>query len=341
MLDEKKIEEIKEEAKRKIGLIRSEKDYIDVKAFFLGKKGIISETLKLLPQLPPEEKKAMGNKINGLKSFIEEEIETKLKDLREEEKKRRLFESSIDITLPAKVCNKVGTFHPLSQVQEEIVNIFVGMGFEIAEGPELESDYYNFEALNIPPEHPAREMQDTFYIDEKILLRTHTSPVQIRYMEKKSPPLRVICPGKVYRRDSDITHSPMFHQVEGFLVDEGISFANLKGVLTEFLQSLYSKNLPVRFRPSYFPFTEPSAEVDIGCVVCGSKGCRVCKGTGWLEVLGCGMIHPYLFDVVGYDKEKYSGFAFGLGVERLTMLKFAIDDIRLFYEGNISFMEQF
>ncbi|GAB4431011.1 MAG: phenylalanine--tRNA ligase subunit alpha [bacterium] len=341
MLDEKKVEEIKEEAARKIGLIRSEKDYLDVKAFFLGKKGVIQETLKLLPQLSPDEKRAMGNKINGLKRFIEEELESKLTELKEEEKKRKLYESTIDITLPSKTCHRIGTFHPLSQVQEEIVNIFVGMGFEIAEGPELESDYYNFEALNIPAEHPAREMQDTFYIDDKTLLRTHTSPVQIRYMEKKSPPLRVICPGKVYRRDSDITHSPMFHQVEGFMVDEGISFANLKGVLTEFLYALYGKDLPVRFRPSYFPFTEPSAEVDIGCVVCGSKGCRVCKGTGWLEVLGCGMIHPYLFEVVGYDKEKYSGFAFGLGVERLTMLKFAIDDIRLFYEGNISFMEQF
>lgn len=341
MLDEKKIEEIKESAKNKIGLIRNEKDYIDVKAFFLGKKGIISETLKLLPQLAPEERKTFGNNINNLKRFIEEEIEKKFTEIKEEEKRRLLFEKQIDITLPSETCHKIGTFHPLSQVQDEIINIFVGMGFEVAEGPDIESDYYNFEALNIPPEHPAREMQDTFYIDDKNLLRTHTSPVQIRYMEKKAPPLQVICPGRVYRRDSDVTHSPMFHQVEGFMVDEGINFGHLKGVLTEFLHTLYGKNLPVRFRPSYFPFTEPSAEVDIGCVVCEGKGCRVCKNTGWLEVLGCGMIHPELFNVVGYDKEKYSGFAFGLGVERLTMLKFAIDDIRLFYEGNISFLEQF
>jgi len=341
MLDQKKVDEIKEDAKEKIGLIRTEQDYVNVKALFLGKKGIIAETMKLLPNLPQEERKVLGANINSLKGFIEAEIEKKLAEIKAEEKRKALFEKSIDITMPPKVCHNVGTFHPLSQVQDEIVSIFVGMGFEIAEGPELESDYYNFEALNIPPEHPAREMQDTFYIDEKTLLRTHTSPVQIRYMEKKKPPLRVICPGKVYRRDSDITHSPMFHQIEGFMVDEGVSFANLKGVLTEFLQALYGRNLAVRFRPSYFPFTEPSAEVDIACVVCSGKGCRVCKGTGWLEVLGCGMIHPYLFDVVGYDKEKFSGFAFGLGVERLTMLKFAIDDIRLFYEGNLSFMEQF
>lgn len=341
MLDLQKIEEIKEDAKHKIGQIRSEKDYTDVKAYFLGKKGIISETLKLLPTLSPEERKAMGNVINNLKCFIEDNIEKKYSEIKEAEKRKALYEKSIDITLPGKISHKVGSFHPLSQVQEEIINIFVGMGFEIAEGPEIEKDYYNFEALNIPPEHPARDMQDTFYIDDKTLLRTHTSPVQIRYMEKNVPPIKVICPGKVYRRDSDITHSPMFHQVEGFMVDEGISFAHLKGVLTEFLQALYGKDLPVRFRPSYFPFTEPSAEVDIACVVCSGKGCRVCKGTGWLEVLGCGMIHPFLFDVVGYDKEKYTGFAFGLGVERLTMLKFAIDDIRLFYEGNLSFMEQF
>lgn len=341
MLDEKKIEEIRESAKSKIGLIRNEKDYIDVKAFFLGKKGIISETLKLLPQLASEERKIFGNNINNLKRFIEEEIEKKLVEIKEEEKRRLLFEKQIDITLPPEKCHTIGTFHPLSQVQDEIINIFVGMGFEVAEGPEIESDYYNFEALNIPPEHPAREMQDTFYIDDKNLLRTHTSPVQIRYMEKKEPPLRVICPGRVYRRDSDVTHSPMFHQVEGFMVDDGINFGHLKGVLTEFLHALYGRSLLIRFRPSYFPFTEPSAEVDISCVVCEGKGCRVCKNTGWLEVLGCGMIHPALFNVVGYDKEKYSGFAFGLGVERLTMLKFAIDDIRLFYEGNISFLEQF
>lgn len=341
MLDQRKVEEIKETAKEKIGLIRSEVDYTNVKALFLGKKGIIADAMKLLPQLSPEERKALGANINSLKNFIETELEKKLAEIKEEEKRKTLFEKSIDITLPPKQWHTIGTFHPLSQVQEEIINIFVGMGFDIAEGPEIESDYYNFEALNIPPEHPAREMQDTFYIDEKNLLRTHTSPVQIRYMEKHTPPLRVICPGKVYRRDSDVTHSPMFHQIEGFMVDEGVSFANLKGVLTEFLQSLYGRNLAVRFRPSYFPFTEPSAEVDIACVVCSGQGCRVCKGTGWLEVLGCGMIHPYLFEVVGYDKEKFSGFAFGLGVERLTMLKYAIDDIRLFYEGNISFMEQF
>lgn len=338
---EEELDKVKLEAQQKIAQISSEKDWVDVKAFFLGKRGIIPNLLAKLPTLSPDEKKQFGQAVNSVKFFIESLLQERLKKIKEEEANKKLFEKKIDITLPGKVMRYPGSIHPITSVINEIVSIFTGMGFEVAEGPELESDYYNFEALNIPPEHPAREMQDTFYINDNNLLRTHTSPVQIRVMEKKAPPLHVICPGKVYRRDMDVTHSPMFHQVEGFVVDKDINFGHLKGVLTEFLHRFYGSNKTIRFRPSYFPFTEPSAEVDIECVVCQGKGCRVCKGSGWLEVLGCGMIHPNLFSVVGYDKEVFSGFAFGLGVERLTMLKYAIDDIRLFYEGNLSFLEQF
>lgn len=340
-MDLEDLESIREQAKEKIEKINSEKEWIDTKAFFLGKKGIIPSLLSKLPELSKEEKRAYGQSINALKVFIENLLDEQLKKIKAKEIEKKLSQNALDITLPGKYYIKTGTVHPISLVIDEIIDIFTGMGFEVAEGPELESDYYNFEALNIPEEHPAREMQDTFYINDGFLLRTHTSPVQIRVMEKKNPPLHVICPGKVYRRDSDITHSPMFHQVEGFVVDKDIHFGHLKGVLTEFLHCFYGEDIGVRFRPSYFPFTEPSAEVDIQCVVCNGKGCRVCKGSGWLEVLGCGMIHPYLFSVVGYDKEIYSGFAFGLGVERLTMLKYAIDDIRLFYENNLPFLEQF
>ncbi|MCX7770826.1 MAG: phenylalanine--tRNA ligase subunit alpha [Proteobacteria bacterium] len=340
-MDLEELESLRKQAKERIEKINNEREWIDTKAYYLGKKGIIPSLLSKLPKLTQEEKKIYGQSVNTLKVFIEELLEQQLKTIKEREIEKKLSQTTIDITLPGKFEIRSGTVHPISQVIDEIIDIFTGMGFEVAEGPELESDYYNFEALNIPEEHPAREMQDTFYISDGFLLRTHTSPVQIRVMEKREPPLHVICPGKVYRRDSDITHSPMFHQVEGFVVDRDIHFGHLKGVLTEFLRRLYGENIGVRFRPSYFPFTEPSAEVDIQCVVCNGKGCRVCKNSGWLEVLGCGMIHPYLFSVVGYDKEIYSGFAFGLGVERLTMLKYAIDDIRLFYENNLSFLEQF
>jgi len=246
----------------------------------------------------------------------------------------------VDYTLPGRR-TIFGKIHPITQTLDEIVSIFNLLGFEIVEGPEIELDHYNFEALNIPKNHPAREMQDTFYITSDLLLRTHTSPVQIRVMENRKPPLSVVAPGRVYRRDSDITHSPMFHQVEGFMVDSGISFANLKGVLTEFLTAFFKKEAPVRFRPSYFPFTEPSAEVDIQCIICNGNGCRVCKNTGWIEVLGCGMIHPQVLRNVKYNPEKVSGFAFGLGVERFTMLRYRIDDIRLFFQNDLRFLEQF
>jgi len=340
-MDLEDLESIKSLAKEKIEKINTEREWIDTKAYFLGKKGIIPSLLAKLPELSQEQKKIYGQSINTVKVFIESLLEKQLKIIKAKEIEKKLSQNILDITLPGKYYVRTGAMHPISLVIDEIIDIFTGMGFEVQEGPEIESDYYNFEALNIPEEHPAREMQDTFYISDGFLLRTHTSPVQIRVMEKNEPPLHVICPGKVYRRDSDITHSPMFHQVEGFVVDKDIHFGHLKGVLTEFLHRFYGENMAVRFRPSYFPFTEPSAEVDIQCVVCNGKGCRVCKNSGWLEVLGCGMIHPYLFSVVGYDKEIYSGFAFGLGVERLTMLKYAIDDIRLFYENNLSFLEQF
>ena len=245
-----------------------------------------------------------------------------------------------DVTLPGRRLPR-GRLHPLNRIMAEVCDIFLHLGFESVEGPEVELDWYNFEALNLPPDHPARDMQDTFYFNDKVLLRTHTSPMQIRTMEVRQPPVRIIAPGKVYRRDSDITHSPMFHQVEGLLVDKGVTFADLKGVLTAFVHQMFGPEVGVRFRPSYFPFTEPSAEVDILCVMCRGKGCRVCKQTGWLEVLGSGMVHPAVFENVGYDTSRYSGFAFGMGVERIAMLKFGIDDIRKYYENDIRFLKQF
>jgi phenylalanyl-tRNA synthetase alpha chain len=254
--------------------------------------------------------------------------------------KKRLSSETIDVTLPGKY-TPVGREHPINKVLREIEDIFVSMGFGIEEGPQVELDYYNFEALNVPKDHPARDMQDTFYITDDVLLRTHTSPVQIRTMEKQKPPLRFIAPGKVYRCDADISHTPMFHQVEGLMVDTDVSFSDLKGVLETFIHRMFSPETPVRFRPSFFPFTEPSAEVDIGCIFCEGKGCQVCKGTGWLEILGAGMVNPRVFEMVGYNPEVYTGFAFGMGVERITMLKYGIDDIRLFFENDLRFLRQF
>ncbi len=311
-----------------------------IRVEYLGRKGLLASFLKDLSNLPPEEKKAVGEAINSVKDRIESEIETRLKSIEDAAKNERLAHERIDVTLPGRRA-PLGRLHPVTQVMDTVSAIFTGLGFDIAEGPEVELDYYNFEALNISKDHPARDMQDTFYVSEDVLLRTHTSPVQIRVMEKKAPPIRVIAPGTVYRRDSDITHTPMFHQVEGFMVDEKVSFADLKGVLTVFLKALFGGSVGVRFRPSFFPFTEPSAEVDIACVICRGLGCRVCKGSGWLEILGCGMIHPEVFKAVKYDPEKYSGFAFGLGIERVAMLKFGIDDLRLFFENDLRFLRQF
>lgn len=311
-----------------------------LKIKYTGRKGLVTAQLKALSLVSPAERPAFGKTVNELKDFVERTIEEKESSLKDIEKEKRLLAEKIDITLPGKSA-KPGTFHPLNQVLEEIKDIFVSMGFGIEEGPEIELDYYNFEALNIPRHHPARDMQDTFYVSDDVVLRTHTSPVQVRVMEKKTPPLKIIAPGKVYRCDADISHTPMFHQVEGLMVDEGISFSDLKGVLELFIHSFFGKDTPVRFRPSYFPFTEPSAEVDIGCIFCAGKGCRVCKTTGWLEVMGCGMVNPKVFEMSGYATDAYTGFAFGMGVERLTMLKYSIDDIRLFYENDLRFLRQF
>ncbi|QAR33845.1 phenylalanine--tRNA ligase subunit alpha [Geovibrio thiophilus] len=312
-----------------------------VKVKYLGKNGLISNLNRQLKDISShEDKKEAGMKIGSLRADFEALHDAKELELKGAEKNAKLTGESLDITLPG-LPFTAGSIHPVTKVFDEIVDIFSAMGFEVAIGPEVEHDFYNFEALNIPKEHPARDMQDTFYITDEILMRTHTSPVQVRTMLKNKPPVKIIAPGKVYRCDSDITHTPMFHQVEGLLVDERTTFGDLKGILTVFIQKMFGDNVPVRFRPSFFPFTEPSAEVDMGCVICGSKGCRVCKQTGWLEILGCGMVDPAVFKHVDYDAEKYRGFAFGMGIERIAMLKYGIDDLRLFFENHLKFLKQF
>ena len=315
-------------------------DLQQIKTRYTGKKGLLTSKLKALSSLSPEERRDFGKAVNEIKDFIEETLRTKEALFREGEQQRRLLTEKIDITLPGRY-TRFGRKHPINQVLSEIKDIFVSMGFGIEDGPEVELDHYNFEALNIPKDHPARDMQDTFYVSDEVVLRTHTSPVQVRVMERRKPPLKIIVPGKVYRCDADISHTAMFHQVEGLMVDTDISFSDLKGVLELFIHSFFGKDTPVRFRPSYFPFTEPSAEVDIGCIFCRGKGCRVCKTTGWLEVLGSGLVNPKVFEMAGYGRDEYSGFAFGLGVERLTMLKYSINDIRLFYENDMRFLSQF
>jgi phenylalanyl-tRNA synthetase alpha chain len=307
---------------------------------YLGRKGLITAALKALRDVTPEDRPAIGQEINSAKQALEQEL-----TLRAETLGRQLLQSSfaaerVDVTLPGRRVVR-GHQHPLLRVQQEILDVFTGMGFSIFTGPDIETDYYNFEALGVLPDHPAREMQDTFYIDGGFLLRTHTSPVQIHVMERHPPPVCAVFPGAVYRRDNDVTHSPMFHQVEGLMVDRGITMGDLKGVLGTFCHAIFGKGTGVRFRPSYFPFTEPSAEVDIRCVMCGGSGCRICKQSGWLEILGCGMVDPVVFGHVGIDPRAFSGFAFGMGVERIAMLKYAINDIRLFYENDMRFLEQF
>ena len=305
---------------------------------YLGRKGSLTQILRTLKDLDPGVRREVGRLANEAKEALEAAIAARLKALKLAARARET--ANLDVTLPGRR-PPLGRLHPLTRIMEEICDIFLRLGFEAVEGPEVELDWYNFEALNIPPDHPARDMQDTFYFTDRVLLRTHTSPMQIRVMEKRRPPVRIIAPGKVYRRDSDMTHSPMFHQVEGLLVDRRVTFADLKGVLTEFVHQLFGPEVSLRFRPSYFPFTEPSAEIDIACVICRGEGCRVCKITGWLEVLGAGMVHPAVFEAVGYDPEEYTGFAFGLGVERFAMLKYGIDDIRLFYDNDLRFLRQF
>jgi phenylalanyl-tRNA synthetase alpha chain len=302
---------------------------------------LLSNLLKSIGKLPPTERPAAGKRLNEIKHQIETELDGHLLLIKNEETKERMERERIDITLPG-YRYPLGLRHPLRSVQEELETIFVKMGFTAMIGPEIEHDYYNFEALNIPPEHPARADQDSFYISEQMLLRTHTSPVQIRTMEKLQPPIRIICPGRVFRRDApDATHSPMFHQIEGLVVDEGITMADLKGTLEFFLRELFGSETRVRFRPGYFQFVEPGAEVDISCSFCGGRGCRVCKQSGWIEILGAGMVHPNVFKFVNYDSERFTGFAWGVGIERVTQLKYDIDDIRLFFENDLRFLQQF
>ncbi len=313
----------------------------EIRVQYLGKKGLLTEQLKQLGQLPPEQRPQAGQAINVVKQQVQEALEARKQALQAEALQQQLDGERIDVTLPGRG-QSIGGLHPVSRTLERIEQLFAGMGFAAVSGPEIEDDYHNFEALNIPAHHPARAMHDTFYVDDHQVLRTHTSPVQIRVMERQRPPFRVIAPGRVYRCDSDLTHTPMFHQVEGLLVDENVSFADLKGLLDEFLKHFFERDrLGVRFRPSYFPFTEPSAEVDIQCVICGGEGCRVCKHSGWVEILGCGMVHPNVFDHVGIDNERYTGLAFGMGVERLSMLKYGVNDLRLFFENDLRFLRQF
>ena len=308
---------------------------------YLGKKGQLTAQLKTLGKLSAEERPAAGARINSAKAEVAELIQTRKQTLSDAALEAQLQSESIDVTLPGRG-HSVGGLHPVTRTIERIQSIFAQAGYEVVEGPEIEDDYHNFEALNFPPHHPARAMHDTFFVTEDTVLRTHTSPVQVRVMESSTPPIRIICPGRVYRTDFDITHTPMFHQVEGLLVDENVSMADLKGVVENFLQVYFENdNLAVRFRPSYFPFTEPSAEVDIQCVMCAGEGCRVCSKTGWLEVMGCGMVHPNVFEFSNIDTEKYSGFAFGMGVERLAMLRYGVDDLRIFFENDLKFLEQF
>lgn len=315
-----------------------------VRVHYLGKKGKLTGILKTLGKLSAEERPQAGQAVNEAKQALQQQLNQRKDTLEEAALQAKLATERIDITLPGRG-QETGGLHPVSRCMQRIEDLFAQLGFAIAEGREIEDDYHNFEALNIPPHHPARAMHDTFYIDEKhgenLLLRTHTSPVQIRFMRDSEPPFRIIAPGRVYRCDSDVTHTPMFHQVEGFMVDENVSFADLKGILEDFMRQFFETDLQLRFRPSYFPFTEPSAEVDISCVICEGKGCRVCSHTGWLEVLGCGMVHPKVFEYVNVDSEKYTGFAFGLGVERLAMLRYGVDDLRLFFENDLRFLRQF
>ncbi|MCW9014275.1 MAG: phenylalanine--tRNA ligase subunit alpha [Gammaproteobacteria bacterium] len=313
----------------------------EVRVQYLGKKGEFTAQLKELGKLPAEERKAAGQTINEAKRSFQTALEERKLILEREQLNAQLATETVDVSLPGRGQN-AGGLHPVSRTMQRIEKLFAGLGFDVAEGPEIEDDYHNFEALNIPSHHPARAMHDTFYFDANTLLRTHTSPVQVREMETTEPPLRLIAPGRVYRCDSDLTHTPMFHQVEGLMVDQDVSFADLMGTLDKFLKLFFENDeLKTRFRPSYFPFTEPSSEVDIQCVMCEGKGCRVCSHTGWLEVLGCGMVHPEVFRHAGIDNEKFTGYAFGMGVERLAMLRYGVNDLRLFFENDLRFLKQF
>lgn len=336
-----KLEEIRRRAEEELARAKAIDDIEALRVKFLGKKGELTAVLRNMGSLSAEERPIVGQAANAVRGFLENEIDARKKEIALIEKERKLKSEVIDVTMPGRRRN-VAKLHPLSKVLNEITDIFTGMGFSVTEGPDIELDYYNFEALNIPADHPARDTQDTFYITDSILLRTQTSPVQIRVMEKTKPPIRIISPGRVFRSDAmDATHSPLFHQIEGLVVDKGVTMADLKGTLEEFAKKLYGRDAKIRLRPHHFPFTEPSAEVDVSCFVCGGKGCNVCKGEGWIEILGAGMVHPRVLEKCGIDTEVYSGFAFGMGLERLVMRKYNIDDLRLFYENDVKFLRQF
>ena len=339
---EQELQRIKEVALTAIKAATNQQALQDVRVKYLGKKGEVTALLKGLGKLSPEERPKMGAFVNAVRETLEAELDKIKSSMETAAMNARLEEEKIDITLPGRA-PKTGHIHPLTTVNEMIEDFFMKMGYTVEEGPEVEQDYYNFECLNLPKDHPARDMQDSFYITENFLLRTHTSPVQARTMQRHEPnsPIRMIAPGKVYRSDYDATHSPVFHQVEGLIIDEHITFADLKGTIETFLRHMFGDETKVRFRTSFFPFTEPSAEVDISCVMCGGEGCRVCSHTGWLEILGCGMVHPRVLELNGYDPNKVKGFAFGMGVERIAMLLYGIGDLRLFFEDDVRFLEQF
>jgi len=335
------LEQIRQAAEENLKSIDSIADLEEIRVKFLGKKGELTSVLRGMGQLSAEERPQIGQLANQVRSFIEEELEKAKNKLQQAELEKKLSSETLDVTIPGKQW-PVGKTHPLTTVLDELKSIFIGMGFSIAEGPEVEYDYYNFEALNLPKNHPARDTQDTFYVNDNIVLRTQTSPMQVRVMEKQQPPIRIIAPGRVFRSDAvDATHSPVFHQIEGLVVDKGITMGDLKGTLEVFVKKLYGDEVKVRFRPHHFPFTEPSAEMDISCFVCGGEGCRVCKGEGWIEILGCGMVHPKVLKNCGIDPEIYSGFAFGIGLERIVMRRYDIDDLRLFFENDVRFLKQF
>ena len=337
----KALEQIEIDAKKMLEKVSDGKELEDLRVRYLGKKGELTAILKNMGSLSAEERPAMGQLANKVRSDIETFIADKQAKLAQLQTERKMQEEKMDVTMPGKKI-EVGKIHPLNIVLDEVKEIFLGMGFDIAQGPEVELDYYNFEALNLPPDHPARDTQDTFYINDKVLLRTQTSPVQVRVMEKTQPPIRIISPGRVYRSDAvDATHSPLFHQIEGLVVDKGISMGDLKGTLETFIKRMYGEDAVVRFRPHHFPFTEPSAEVDVMCFNCHGEGCRLCKGEGWIEILGCGMVHPKVLQNCGIDPEMYTGFAFGMGLERIVMRRYHIDDLRLLYENDLRFLNQF
>ena len=334
------LQQLENDALDALSSAKSEEAIQAVKTKYLGRKGLLTGMLRNISQVPVEEKPLFGKRCNEVKVLLEEKIEEAIQNQNRISERKALAEQTIDVTIPGRSI-RPGRIHPVTQIRREICNIFSSFGFSVVEGPEVELDYYNFEALNMPKDHPARDMQDTFYIEDNMVLRTHTSPVQVRIMEKVRPPVRILSPGRVYRPDSDVSHTPMFHQIEGLLVDQGISFGDLKGILTAFLKKVFGDDTVLRFRPSFFPFTEPSAEVDIRCGMCQGQGCRVCGQSGWLEILGAGMVDPAVFQNVGYDAEVYTGFAFGLGLERIAMLKYGISDIRLLFENDIRFLKQF